>query len=90
MCVYCNEIPLNVYEKFMTRANGAKTSCLHVCVCMCEQQWPMHWAAYTTGQRCHPVGLGENDGAKLARHAALHAKYVMKRMQAMQCNVLLL
>lgn len=26
VCGRCNEIPLNVYEKFMTRANGAKTS----------------------------------------------------------------
>lgn len=88
--MYCNEIPLNVYEKCMTRANGAKTSCLLVsmhilslCVCACVRVgvWvTSHWPR-TTG---HPVSmLLENDGAKPARHAALHAKYVMKGMQPM-------
>jgi len=79
VCKRCNEIPLNVYEKFMTRANGAKTSCL-------ASEWAKMWewpkgGGWNWARRA--VAWVKMTAPSFAGHAVLHAKYVMKGIRTL-------
>lgn len=91
VCGRCNEIPLNVYEKFMTRANGAKTSWpasvwakLNGGKGKDEWAWPLKGEA-GPGRPGAAIAWVKMMAPSSAGHAALHAKYVMKGIRTLYC-----